>query len=50
MTLSETLTSEEWKELVALKEAINDAPSSVHFDEMERFTELMVKSLQERGG
>jgi hypothetical protein len=44
------LTESEWEELVALKKAINDSPSTVHFEKMERFSELMVKSLQERGG
>jgi len=45
-----TLSTEEWNELTALKAAINDSPSTVHFEKMERFTELMVRSLQERGG
>ena len=45
-----TLTEEEWKELSALKNAINDSPSSVHYTHMERFSELLVRSLQERGG
>lgn len=51
MTLTETplLTKDEWLELVALKEAINSNPASVRYDRMERFTELMVKSLRERG-
>jgi hypothetical protein len=53
MTLAKTgtsyLTKEEWNELVALKEAINYAPASVHYDKMERFSELMIRSLQERG-
>jgi hypothetical protein len=43
---STTLTTEEWDELVALKNAINDNPASVHYARMERFTELMVKSLE----
>lgn len=50
MTLARTgsanLTTEEWNELVALKEAINFDPASVHFEKMERFTELMVRSLE----
>jgi len=53
MTLAKTgtsdLTAEEWAELVALKEAINYDPSSVHYDKMERFTELMVRSLEGKG-
>ena len=40
-----TLTQEEWKELKDLKRAINEYPASVHWDEMERFGYLMVKSL-----
>jgi hypothetical protein len=47
---AKTLSTEEWNELKALKKAINDSPSTVHFEKMERFTELMVRSLQERGG
>ena len=38
------LTQEEWNELVALKEAINYNPASVHPDKMELFTELLVRS------
>ena len=53
MTLSKTsieeLSAEEWAELVALKEAINYDPASVHYDKMERFTELMVRSLEGKG-
>jgi two-component SAPR family response regulator len=49
-TTVDSLTENEWKELVALKNAINDDPASVHYEKMERFSELMVKSLQERGG
>jgi hypothetical protein len=53
MTLAKTgpaeLTKEEWNELVALKDAINYDPSSVHYDKMERFTELMVRSLEGKG-
>lgn len=40
------LSNEEWNELIALKNAINDNPASVHFEKMERFTELMVRSLE----
>jgi len=54
MTLARTgtseLTKEEWLELVALKEAINYAPHTVSASKMEKFTELMVRSLQEKGG
>lgn len=48
MTQSKTsnkgLTKEEWDELVALKNAINDNPASVHPEKMEKFTELLVRS------
>lgn len=54
MTLSRTstkpLTEEEWDELFALKQAINQYPHTVSPEKMEEFTELMVRSLQERGG
>jgi hypothetical protein len=43
------LNQEEWDELVALKEAINYNPASVHYDRMERFTELLVKTLEGKG-
>jgi hypothetical protein len=49
-TQTEFLTNQEWEELIALKNAINDDPASVHFTKMERFSDLMVRSLQERGG
>lgn len=50
MTLSKTgtseLTQEEWNELVALKDAISYAPQTVSADKMEKFAELMVRSLE----
>ena len=50
MTLSkpstDELTKEEWNELVALKNAINDNPAAVHPEKMELFTELLVRSLE----
>lgn len=50
MTLSKTgtadLTQEEWDELVALKDAISYAPQTVSADRMEKFAELMVRSLE----
>jgi hypothetical protein len=53
MTLARTgtseLTKEEWNELVALKEAINYDPSTVTYEKMEKFTELMVRSLEGKG-
>ncbi len=39
-----SITDEEWNELNALKRAINLNPASVHWDKMEKFTELLVKS------
>lgn len=41
---TEQLTDAEWRELVALKEAINHNPASVHPEKMELFTELLVRS------
>lgn len=50
MTLSrsgtETLTEEEWNELVALKDAITYSPQTVSAEKMEKFTELMVRTLE----
>lgn len=40
------LTNDEWNELVALKDAINHNPASVHPEKMELFTELLVRSLE----
>ena len=48
-TIAKTLTPDEWEELVALKEAITYHPHSVSAEKMELFSELMVRSLQERG-
>jgi hypothetical protein len=45
-TGSEVLTKEEWNELVALKEAITYAPQTVSAQKMEKFAELMVRSLE----
>ena len=53
MTLAKTgpaeLTKEEWNELVALKDAINYNPHTVSVSKMEKFTELMVRSLEGKG-
>lgn len=53
MTLSKTgtanLTTEEWNELLALKDAITYAPQTVSAQKMEKFTELMVRSLEGKG-
>jgi len=50
MTLAKTgpeiLTKEEWDELIALKDAITYAPQTVSAEKMEKFTELMVRSLE----
>lgn len=50
MTLSKTgtadLTQEEWNELVALKDAISYSPQTVSAEKMEKFAELMVRSLE----
>ena len=40
------MTAEEWEELFALKHAIDEYPATVHYEKMQRFTELMVKSLE----
>jgi hypothetical protein len=45
---NEELTDAEWKELVALKKAINDNPAAVHPEKMELFTELLVRSWDAR--
>jgi hypothetical protein len=44
------LSVQEWQELTVLKQAINDSPATVIPEKMERFSELLVRSLQERGG
>jgi hypothetical protein len=50
MTLSKSgtaeLTKEEWNELVALKDAITYSPQTVSAQKMEKFAELMVRSLE----
>lgn len=43
------LNNDEWNELIALKDAIKYDPASVHYEKMERFTELMVRSLEGKG-
>jgi hypothetical protein len=48
-TGSENLTKEEWDELVALKNAISYAPQTVSTEKMEKFAELMVRSLEGKG-
>ena len=48
-TGSEVLTKEEWNELIALKEAITWCPQTVSAEKMEKFAELMVRSLEGKG-
>jgi len=53
MTYSDNFNSElsndEWNELVALKNVINQNPAAVHPEKMELFTALLVKSLEGKG-
>jgi hypothetical protein len=44
-----TLTDEEYNEMVALKNAINEYPQAVAPDKMEEFAEYLVRSLKELG-
>lgn len=44
------LTQEEWTEMVALKNAINQNITQVHPNKMEEFTAYLVRSLKEKGG
>jgi len=43
------LTDDEFEELKVLLKAINENPASVHYKKMERFAELMVRSLDGKG-
>lgn len=43
------LTDDEFEELKVLLKAINENPASVHYNKMERFAELMVRSLDGKG-
>jgi hypothetical protein len=45
MKTTPKITEDEWYELAELKSAISINPASVHPDEMEKFTELFVKTL-----
>jgi hypothetical protein len=45
-----TLTQEEYNEMIALKRAINERPEAVVPEKMEEFAEYLVRSLKERGG
>jgi len=44
------LTDEEFDEMTALKNAINELPQAVVPEKLEAFTEYLVRSLRERGG
>ena len=46
----DNLTDEEFNEMTALKNAINQLPQSVSPQKMETFTEYLVRSLREKGG
>lgn len=48
-TRTQTLSIEEYDELVALKNAINTNPASVHPEHMEKFTEFLVRSWEGDG-
>lgn len=54
MTLAKSnnnkLTDDEFYEMNALKNAINDLPQAVVPEKMEEFTAYLVQSLRERGG
>lgn len=43
------MSNEEWKELDNLRKAINEYPTSVIPEEMEKFTKLFVKSITTMG-
>lgn len=44
------LTEDEWQEMIALRNAINANPATVHPEKMEQFTEYLVRSIREMGG
>lgn len=44
------LTDEEFNEMTALKNVINQGPAAVVPSKMEEFTEYLVRSLREKGG
>lgn len=43
------MEDKDWEELLALKSVISYNPASVHPDQMEKFTELFVRSLEGKG-
>jgi hypothetical protein len=48
-SFEEDLSQEEWEELFSLKRAIDDGPSTMATEKMERFTALFVRSLHGKG-
>lgn len=46
---SQDLSDNEWQELCKLKAAIDEAPATVVASQMERFTELFVRTLHGKG-
>lgn len=47
--INSDLSNDEWNELVALKDVINQNPAAVHPQKMELFTALLVKTLEGKG-
>lgn len=43
------MNTEDWNELIALKDVISYNPASVSPEKMEKFTELFVQSLSGKG-
>jgi len=46
---SSKLTDDEWQEMIALRDAINTNPATVHPEKMEQFTKYLVRSMREMG-
>jgi hypothetical protein len=46
----QNLTEDEWYEMTALKNVINQLPAAVVPEKLEEFTEYLVRSLKQRGG
>jgi hypothetical protein len=44
------LTDQDFNDMTNLKNVISECPSCVNPNEMEKFTEFLVRSLKERGG
>jgi hypothetical protein len=45
MNATKPMTKEEWNEMNSLRKAISEQPSSVIPEQMQKFTQLFVKSL-----